>query len=64
MGAPAVREGALARREFLQLSARAGLGALAFTAGGGALAGAGGAAQRQGAGGVREIQLESRETSW
>lgn len=65
MGTPAMTGHSPSRREFLKVSSRAGLGALAMTVGGGALLpGQASAAQREAVGGVREIHLETREVLW
>jgi FtsP/CotA-like multicopper oxidase with cupredoxin domain len=51
------------RREFLAVSAKAGLGTLALSLGGGALRPRESLSQGV-TGGIREIQLETREVSW
>jgi FtsP/CotA-like multicopper oxidase with cupredoxin domain len=54
---------ALSRREFVAVTARTGLGAVALPLGGGILRPREGLAQH-GTTGVREIQLEAREVDW
>jgi len=63
MGAAAVTGTSVSRREFLSVSAHAGLGALALSLGGGVLRVRQGLAQSAGSG-VREIQLEARAVNW
>jgi FtsP/CotA-like multicopper oxidase with cupredoxin domain len=65
MEAGALTPRSLSRREFLRVSGRAGLGALALGGGGGLLLpGPAAPAQREGAGAAREIFLEAREVRW